>query len=90
MDAAHVPARGADEGRRRRRPAAGFVQKDFFEFHLYTLGRPTTLPNNSTKQIELFDQAKQIPAKKMLLYYGARAAVLLPEPVHRPRTWASR
>ena len=49
----------------------GFVQKDFFEFHLYTLGRPTTLPNNSTKQIELFDQAKQIPAKKILLYYGA-------------------
>ena len=50
---------------------AGFEQKDFFEFHLYTLGRTTTLPNNSTKQIELFDQAKQIPAKKMLLYYGA-------------------
>jgi hypothetical protein len=50
---------------------AGFVQKDFFEFHLYTLGRKTTLPNNSTKQIELFDQARQIPAKKVLLYYGA-------------------
>jgi hypothetical protein len=49
---------------------AGFVQKDFFEFHLYTLGRKTTLPNNSTKQIELFDQAKQIPAKKTLVYYG--------------------
>jgi hypothetical protein len=50
--------------------AAGFQQKDFFEFHLYTLGRPTTLPNNSTKQIELFDQAKQIPAKRVLVYYG--------------------
>ena len=48
----------------------GFEQKDFFEFHLYTLGRRATLPNNSTKQIELFDQAKQIPAKKVLLYYG--------------------
>ena len=45
---------------------AGFMQRDFFEFHLYTLGRPTTLPNNSTKQIELFDQAKQIPAKSAL------------------------
>ena len=51
--------------------AAGFTQKDFFEFHLYTLGRPTTLPNNSTKQIELFDQAKKIPAKKVLTYNGA-------------------
>jgi hypothetical protein len=50
--------------------AQGFVQKDFFEFHLYTLGRATTLPNNSTKQIELFDQARQIPARKTLVYYG--------------------
>jgi hypothetical protein len=56
----------------------GFVQKDFFEFHLYTLGRPTTLPNNSTKQIELFDQAKQIPAKKILLYYGAPVPYVYP------------
>jgi hypothetical protein len=63
-------------------PAAvgGFEQKDFFEFHLYTLGRPTTLPNNSTKQIELFDQAKQIPAKKVLLYYGAVQPYFYPSP----------
>jgi hypothetical protein len=59
---------------------AGFVQKDFFEFHLYTLGRPTTLPNNSTKQIELFDQAKQIPAKKVLTYYGAPQPYVYPSP----------
>jgi hypothetical protein len=59
---------------------SGFVQKDFFEFHLYTLGRPTTLPNNSTKQIELFDQAKQIPAKKVLTYYGAPQPYVYPSP----------
>jgi len=59
---------------------AGFAQKDFFEFHLYTLGRTTTLPNNSTKQIELFDQAKQIPAKKVLLYYGAVQPYFYPSP----------
>jgi hypothetical protein len=58
----------------------GFAQKDFFEFHLYTLGRPTTLPNNSTKQIELFDQAKQIPAKKVLTYYGAPQPYTYPTP----------
>jgi hypothetical protein len=34
--------------------AMGFEEKSFFEYHLYTLGRPTTLPDNSTKQIELF------------------------------------
>ena len=52
-------------------PEAGFSEKSFFEFHLYTLERPTTLANNSTKQIELFDQAKQVPARKVLIYNGA-------------------
>jgi hypothetical protein len=50
---------------------AGFAEKAFDEFHLYTLGRKTTLPNNSTKQIELFDQAKQIPAKRLLVLSNA-------------------
>lgn len=48
----------------------GFDEKAFFEFHLYTLGRRTTLPNNSTKQIELFDAARKVPARKTLVYYG--------------------
>ena len=43
---------------------AGFVEKPFDEFHLYTLGRTTTLPNNSTKQLELFPSARQIPARR--------------------------
>ena len=46
----------------------GFAEKAFDEFHLYTLGRRTTLPNNSTKQIELFEQTRQIPAKRLLIY----------------------
>jgi len=50
--------------------AAGFAQKSFFEFHLYTLGHSTTIPDNSTKQLELFPKAQQIPAKKLLVYYG--------------------
>ena len=49
---------------------AGFEEKSFFEYHLYTLGRPATIPNNSTKQIELFDTATRVPAKKQLVYYG--------------------
>lgn len=49
---------------------AGFEQKSFFEFHLYTLGRRITLPDNSTKQIELFEQARRIPARKTLVYSG--------------------
>ncbi|MBS0613572.1 MAG: DUF4139 domain-containing protein [Proteobacteria bacterium] len=48
----------------------GFEEKAFFEYHLYTLGRRTTLPNNSTKQVELFEAAKRVPARKTLVYYG--------------------
>lgn len=50
--------------------AGGFEEKSFFEFHLYTLGRTTSLPNHSTKQIELFPEAKQVPVEKLLVYYG--------------------
>jgi hypothetical protein len=46
----------------------GFEEQSFDEFHLYTLGRRTTLPNNSTKQIELFDQARKVPAQRTLVY----------------------
>ncbi len=49
---------------------AGFAEKTFFEYHLYTLGRPTTLPDNSTKQIELFPAARSVPCEKTLVYYG--------------------
>lgn len=48
----------------------GFEEKSFFEYHLYTLGRPTTIPDRSTKQLELFEQATEIPVKKRFLYDG--------------------
>jgi hypothetical protein len=51
----------------------GFEEKAFFEYHLYTLGRPTTLPDNSTKQIELFPDAHGVPCDKVLVYYGLPA-----------------
>jgi hypothetical protein len=50
--------------------AAGFEEKTFFEYHLYTLGRPSSLPDNSTKQIELFPQVAAVPCEKTLVYYG--------------------
>ncbi len=54
-------------------PSLGFQEKAFDEFHLYTLGRPTTLPNNSTKQLELFDQARKVPARRLLVLSNALA-----------------
>jgi hypothetical protein len=49
---------------------AGFAEKAFFEYHLYTLGRTTSLANNSTKQIELFSPKLSVPVKKTYVYYG--------------------
>jgi len=48
----------------------GFEEKSFFEYHIYTLGRPATIPDNSTKQLELFDPARSVPAHKVLVYDG--------------------
>ena len=50
--------------------APAFEEKAFFEYHLYTLGFPTTLPDNSTKQIELFPTARGVPCEKTMLYAG--------------------
>ena len=60
--------------------SAGFEEKAFDEFHLYTLGRRTTLPNNATKQIELFDQARKVPARRVLEFRGAPDFGYGPEP----------
>ncbi|MCH9031470.1 MAG: DUF4139 domain-containing protein [candidate division Zixibacteria bacterium] len=35
----------------------GFQEKSFFEYHLYTLPRKSTLANNEIKQLSLFDPA---------------------------------
>jgi hypothetical protein len=48
----------------------GFAEKSFFEYHLYTLGRTTSLGNNSTKQIELFPTRSGVPIRKKFVYYG--------------------
>ncbi|MCI0469963.1 MAG: DUF4139 domain-containing protein [Nitrospirae bacterium] len=47
-----------------------FEEKEFFEYHIYTLERPTTIKDNQTKQISLLD-ADNIPVKKEFVFYGA-------------------
>ncbi|MDH5537116.1 MAG: DUF4139 domain-containing protein [Betaproteobacteria bacterium] len=64
------PASKAARGVAMESRADGFEEKAFFEYHLYTLGRATTLPDNSTKQIELFPVARGVPCEKTLVYYG--------------------
>ncbi len=50
----------------------GFTEKSFFEYHLYTLGRRTSLPDRSLKQIELFDPVAGVPCRKVYIYDGTR------------------
>ena len=54
--------------------APQFEEKAFFEYHMYTLQRSTTVKDNQTKQIALLS-ANNIPVKKLFIfdpvdYYG--------------------
>jgi hypothetical protein len=46
--------------------AAGFEEKAFFEYHMYTLPRAATLADNEIKQISLFEPASTVVKK---IYY---------------------
>jgi hypothetical protein len=48
--------------------AVGFQESTLSEYHLYTLGRRTDLPDNSTKQLELFPVSKAVPCRKELVF----------------------
>lgn len=45
----------------------GFSESSLSEYHLYTLGRRTDLPANSTKQLELFPTVNGIACHKQLV-----------------------
>lgn len=49
---------------------AAMAEESLFEYHLYTLGRPTTLAENQTKQVALLSAAA-VPVSKQLLLSGA-------------------
>ena len=50
--------------------AAGFSEESFFEYHLYTLGRPTTIRQNEQKQVSLLE-SPEFGVDKRLIFYGA-------------------
>jgi hypothetical protein len=64
--------RGAMESLKSMDEETGFSEKAFFEYHMYTLGRKTTLPDRSLKQIELFDPVSGVACMKVYLYDGLR------------------
>lgn len=62
MMEARMAARSAD---------VGFAEKSFFEYHLYTLERPSTLRDNEIKQLALFETAT-VKAEKVFTFDGGR------------------
>lgn len=48
--------------------SAGFEEKSFMEYHLYTLGRKSSIQNRQVKQIELIDIARNVPVDKQFVY----------------------
>ncbi len=72
----HRVRRDEEMGRSRMMMAAKeagapqFKEETFFEYHLYTLDRRTTIKDNQTKQMTLLD-ANQVPVKKLFIFSGA-------------------
>lgn len=59
----------AMEARAASAPAA-FVEEGLFEYHLYTLDRPSTIRNNQTKQIQLLQSEGIRIGKEYILHGG--------------------
>lgn len=53
-------------------PAPQFQQESFFEYHLYSLDRQTTVKDKQTKQMTLLS-ASAIPVTKRLIFAGNRS-----------------
>ena len=51
-------------------PASPMAQEALFEYHLYTLARPTTIADNQTKQVALLS-AQAVPVVKELVLQGS-------------------
>ncbi len=49
---------------------APFAEQSFFEYHLYSLQRPTTIKNQQTKQVSLLS-ADRIPVNKRYIFIGS-------------------
>ena len=68
-DELQYAARSAGMAMAKAAPASPMQQESLFEYHLYTLGRPTTIADNQTKQVALLS-ATAVPVAKELLLQG--------------------
>lgn len=48
----------------------GFVEKPFFEYHMYTLPRRVSIDQNTTQQLVLFPPVDEVKIEKLLIYHA--------------------
>ena len=56
-----------EQGLRMKRGAT-VTEKAFFEYHMYTLGRRSTVADNEVKQLEMFPPARGVTVEKKFVY----------------------
>ena len=61
--------REKDKAGGKKEDANAFREEGLFEYHLYTLGRPSSVLQNEQKQVSLLE-AKGITVDKQLIFYG--------------------
>jgi hypothetical protein len=61
-------SRGSWSGLKTDGGSAPMAEKAFFEYHMYTLPRRSTVANNEVKQLEMFTPAKDVKVVKRYLY----------------------
>jgi hypothetical protein len=75
--------RAADLTMAVKAPAPQFGQEAFSEYHLYTLGRRTSIQNNESKQISLLS-GSGVPVEKYLLVEGQQYWFRNPQGIGNP------
>jgi hypothetical protein len=68
-DGMREASRAMDMMAKTQAAAPAMMQEALFEYHLYTLARPTTIADNQTKQVALLN-ASSVPVRKELLLQG--------------------
>jgi len=78
-------AKGAAVSATRAAPAPEMREETFFDYHLYTLGRPTTIADNQTKQVALLSAAGVAASKEYRLAGGGYVYQQRIAPVAKPK-----
>jgi hypothetical protein len=70
-DLGGMVAKDAMFNMRAEAPAPAVTERNFDEYHLYTLERPSTLYDRETKQVE-FVRASGVPSQRLYVYDGVK------------------